>query len=291
MSDGQYTPAETVRYAGSKGASCISITDHDRISGLREAEITASEVGIEFIPGIEISTRGNRELHILGYYIDYTRQGLIDACDGFIRIREQRAPRIFAYLRQKGVPLDEKHVQSLAQSYVQSHVQSHAPQIAPGRPHFARAMVEAGYVGSVQEAFDKYLGTPEFDAVERVKPSAKDGIKMILDAGGVPVLAHPAQLKLADEELEKLIESLISDGLCGIECYYSTHSPKQIRQYLEYAKRYGLIVTCGSDFHGGSNKPGIDIGVRPGFVSETESEEILHQLRIRRQSRRKYCID
>jgi len=267
VSDGQYSPAGTVELAGSKGAKCVAITDHDRISGLREAEETANDLGIEFIPGVEISVQGNRELHILGYYIDYTSPTLIEECDNFIKLREQRGRRIFSYLQQKGVSLSEEQVHK------------HVPQGVAGRPHFARAMVEAGYVNSVQEAFDRYLGTQEFDRVERTKPSAKEGIRMILDAGGVPVMAHPNLLKLDDVELEELIESLLPDGLKGIECYYSTHTSEQTRQYLKYAKKYNLLVTCGSDFHGENNKPGVDIGTGTADISDAEAESILEGLR------------
>jgi len=269
VSDGQYSPKETVHLAVCKGARCIAITDHDRISGLREAEAAAKDAGIGFIPGIEISVQGNRELHILGYHIDYTHLGLIEACDNFILLREQRVTRIYEYLRQKGVPLDDKQVRR------------HAPQdIVAGRPHFARAMVEAGYVSSVQEAFDKFLGTPEFDSVERTKPSAKEGISMILDAGGVPVLAHPALLKLDDKNLEELIAALVSHGLMGIECHYSTNTLEQTEQYLGCAKRFDLLVTCGSDFHGEDIKPSIGIGSGTDTLSDVEAESILKRLKL-----------
>jgi hypothetical protein len=269
VSDGQYSPAETVLHAVSKGAKCIAITDHDRISGLEEAEDTAKNAGVEFIPGIEISVMGNRELHILGYYLDYTNPRLLEACDEYMRLREQRSGRIFEYLRQKGIPLGEEQVQK------------HVLNGIAGRPHFARAMVEASYVGSVQEAFDKYLGTPEFDKVERTKPTAREGINMILDAGGVPVLAHPALLKLDNWNLESLVERLTGDGLMGIECYYSTHTAEQTVQYLRHAERFGLLVTCGSDYHGENNKPGVDIGSGTDFLTEQETEGILKDLRSR----------
>jgi len=269
VSDGQYSPTETVRLAKDKGAVCISVTDHDRISGLKEARAAAMEAGVEFIPGIEISVLGNRELHILGYYIDYTNPKLIGECANFIRLREQRGSRIYEYLRQKDVIISE------------AQVQCHVPDGVAGRPHFARAMVEAGYVSSVQEAFDKYLSTPEFDKIERTKPTAKDGVRMILDAGGIPVLAHPAMLKLDDENLVSLITGLVSDGLGGIECYYSTHLPEQVEKYLAFANEFDLLITCGSDFHGENNKPGIDIGSGMEDLSGAEMEDILVNLRSR----------
>jgi len=274
VSDGQFSPAETVRLAKEKGANYISITDHDRISGLEEAECKAYEIGIGFIPGIEISVLGNRELHILGYYVDYSSPKLINECDNFLKLREQRGSRIYEFLSAKGVPLKEEQVQR------------HVQKGIAGRPHFARAMVEAGYVTSVQDAFDRYLGTPEFDKVERTKPSAIEGIRMIQDAGGIPVLAHPAMLKLNDDELEALVANLVADGLAGIECYYSTHTPEQTKQYLKLAEKYRLLITCGSDFHGENNKPGIHIGSGTECLSRKDTDDIINILRLVKEKRK-----
>ena len=267
-SDGQYSPAETVRLAAQKGMTCMAITDHDTIAGLSEARVAASEVGIEFIPGIDISVQGNRELHILGYYIDGTHTGLKEACDNFISLREQRVSRIFTYLSQKGVLLTEEQAQI------------HVSNGAVGRPHVARAMVDAGYVSSVQEAFDRYLGVPEFDSVERAKPTAREGLKLILDAGGIPVLAHPALLKLDDGSLIALISELTDGGLKGIECYYGKHKPAQAVQYLKYAEKFGLLATAGSDFHGDNNKPGVNIGDCGKNLTDVDYENMLNRLRL-----------
>ena len=266
-SDGQYSPAETVYLAARKGATCIAITDHDTVAGLSEAMLAANKADIECIPGIEISVQGNRELHILGYYIDGGHPGLKEACDNFIRLREQRVSRIFAYLSQKGVHLTEEQVRR------------HVLQGAVGRPHVARAMVDAGYVSSIQEAFDRYLGVPEFDSVERAKPTAREGLQLILAAGGIPVLAHPALLKLDGESLEALISGLTDDGLKGIECYYGKHTPEQAAQYLKYAEKFGLLATTGSDFHGENNKPGVDIGDGGQTLTAADCENILNRLR------------
>ena len=130
-----------------------------------------------------------------------------------------------------------------------------------GRPHFARALVELGYAGSIQDAFEKYLATPAFYAeAERPKPSPEKGIAVIRQAGGVAVLAHPHQLKLEGPELEALLQQLISLGLQGIEAHYSRHTAEQTRLYLQLAEKYGLLVTSGSDFHGPSVKPDIQLG-------------------------------
>ena len=265
-SDGQYSPAEVVRMATLKGAACIAITDHDTVDGLDEARRTAKEVGIVCIPGIEISVQGNRELHILGYFIDYVHHGLVEACDNFTRLREQRKGRIFEYLSQKGVLLTEEQLRRQVR------------HDAVGRPHFAQAMLEAGYVSSVQEAYDRYLGIPEFDSVERAKPAARDGLQMIIAAGGIPVLAHPALLKLDDESLNALIAGLADFGLKGLECYYSKHTPEQIEKYLRYAEKYGLLATAGSDFHGENNKPGVDIGDCGQILTDTEYRNIFDRI-------------
>lgn len=260
VSDGQYSPSDTVMLAAEAGARCVAITDHDRISGLKEGDETAAKLGIDFIPGIEISVQGNRELHILGYFVDYMHPSLVEACEEFVRLRESRSDRIFDYLRKKDVYLTDGQVRGI------------------GRPDFARAMVEAGYVSSVQEAFDKYLGTPEFDSVERSKPTARDGLRMILDAGGIPVLAHPALLRLDDEKLDALVGQLVSDGLRGVECYYSTHAEEQSANYLKLAKRYNLLVTCGSDYHGEKVKPHISICGGSLGMSDESCERILVSL-------------
>ena len=266
-SDGQYTPGDVVAMAAEKGISILAIADHDAVTGLAEGEARAAELGITFVPAIEISVEGNRELHILGYFIDYTDASLLQLCENFIRLRAQREGRIYDYLRSYGVELTEEQVKR------------HVTNETAGRPHFARAMVEAGYAATVQDAFDRYLGTPEFDAVERSKPPAREGIEAILKAGGVPVLAHPALLKLDDKQLDVLVSELKGYGLSGMECYYSTHTDEQTARYLELANKYGLLVTCGSDFHGEQAKPGVGLGDVSRGLKERDARDILAGLK------------
>jgi len=273
-SDGQYSPEEVVAMAAERGITALAITDHDTLSGLAEGEACAAKAGIAFITGIEISVDGNSELHILGYYIDCTNAALLELCENFIRLRVQRESRIFEYLRSKGTSLTDEQVRK------------HVTQNAAGRPHFARALVEAGYVATVQDAYNRYLGTPEFAAIERVKPPARDGIEAILKAGGVPVLAHPILLKLNDERLDALVRELKGYGLAGIECYYSTHTIEQVAHYLELARKYDLPATCGSDFHGESNKPGIDIGDGGQTLTAGDCDNVLNRLRTAVQQRK-----
>ena len=267
-SDGQYAPKEVIAMAADRGVSALAIADHDTVAGLAEGSGCAVDFGIAFIPAVEISVEGNRELHILGYYVDYTSASLLEVCAGFMRSRAQREGRIFEYLRSRGVDLSE------------DMVKRHVTQGTAGRPHFARAMVEAGYVASVQEAFDRYLGTPEFDAVERIKPSARDGISAIIEAGGVPALAHPALLKLGDDELDALVSELKEYGLAGVECYYSTHSAGMTKKYLAMADKFGLLATCGSDFHGELVKPDINIGDGSRELAEGGERGILTALKL-----------
>jgi len=247
-SDGQYSPAQIAGMAKNAGLTMIAITDHDTIAGIEEGLEAARASGIGFIGGIEISVQGNRELHILGYGIDPQNPALLSLCEGFAEDRRRRGPRILEYLRGYGIHLDLEQAQKYALGELL------------GRPHFARALVDAGHVKTTREAFDKYLGIPAFDRVERPKPLPAQGIKVINDAGGIAVLAHPVQLNLSDADLEKLLRELIQHGLGGIECYYSAHTPRQTELYLSLARTYGLAVTGGSDFHGEKIKPEVLLG-------------------------------
>lgn len=247
-SDGQYTPEQVVEMAAQKGICALAITDHDTADGLERGANAARSAGICFVPGIEISVKGNKELHILGYGVDTASPVLKQACMEFVRLRKLREDRIFSYLKGKGVSL------------TQEQVEKHAANGLVARPHFARAMVEAGYVPTTRAAFGQYLATDEFQQIERPKPSPGEGLRIILQSGGVPVLAHPALLKLSERSLEELVSGLVKEGLRGMECYYSTHTPEQTQFYLSLAQRYGLLVTGGSDYHGDRVKPEIELG-------------------------------
>jgi predicted metal-dependent phosphoesterase TrpH len=247
-SDGQYAPRALVRLAAKKGVSLMSITDHDTIGGIAEGAEAAREAGIDFIPGVEISVKGNKELHILGYCIDCEDKELLRMNAEFVRLRGLREDRIHEYLAQNGVAVSR------------SNVRRYAAGGMVGRPHFARALVEAGYVSDFRDAFVKYLSTPAFYAIERPKPTPAVGIGTIRAAGGVAVLAHPTVMRLTGPELDALLSELTADGLQGMECYYSSHTPDQTRLYLSLAKKHGLIVTGGSDFHGERVKRDVEIG-------------------------------
>ncbi|MBQ8724887.1 MAG: PHP domain-containing protein [Oscillospiraceae bacterium] len=244
-SDGQDTPEELVKIAVRAGISVMALTDHDTINGLMRAKNTANELGIGFISGIEISVQGGKELHILGYGVDPDSEILHQFYESNRSHRLKRRDRLIELFNNAGIPITLEKICEANNGK------------STGRPHFARTLVEMGYAKSVQDAFDRYLTTPEFYCIERPKPTAQEGIAMIKKAGGISVLAHPYTLKLEDKSFRELIQKLISYGLRGIECYYSKHTPEQIRYYRSIAHEYGLISTCGSDYHGSKVKPDI----------------------------------
>lgn len=248
-SDGQFSPAQTIQMAAQAEITVASITDHDTTSGIAEAQEAACQCGIELIPGIEISVQGGRELHILGYGISPKHPALQLFCRENAENRIRRRERMLEYLLQQGAEITLDDVRFCNDGRT------------TGRPHFARTLVAKGYADSVQDAFDRYLTTPEFyKYVERPKPSPEKGLRVIQEAGGVAVLAHPYQLQLESDAMAVLLEKLIAYGLQGIEAYYSRHTPAQTEAYLRLARRYHLFVTCGSDFHGPAIKPDITLG-------------------------------
>ncbi len=247
-SDGQDTPEELVKIAADAGVSFMALTDHDTIKGLSRAKNEAERLGIGFISGIEISVQGGNELHILGYGVDSESEILHQFYENNIQHRINRRDRLIELFNKSGIPITLEKIRQCNNGK------------SSGRSHFAKTLVEMGYAQSVQDAFSKYLTTPEFYCIERPKPTAREGIEMIKNAGGVPVLAHPYLLKLDGKPFRELLEKLISYGLRGIECYYSKHTPEQIEYYCSIADEYGLLRTCGSDYHGLGIKPDIILG-------------------------------
>jgi len=242
-SDGTYTPKELVEKAVGAKLSCISITDHDTVGAIPEAMDAANSSGIEVLPGIEISCEYElREVHILGYLIDYKSAALLKRLETLKENRIRRIYKITEKLNALGISLKAEDVFSVANG------------ATVGRLHVARAMVLKGFVKTVSEAFNKYIGDngPAFSLGFRFSP--EEAIKFIHDNAGVAVLAHPYIIK--DEEL---IFKFIGLGLRGLEVYYPEHSQGEINFYLGLAKEYNLLVTGGSDCHG-SAKPQVRIG-------------------------------
>lgn len=267
-SDGSASPLELVERAHSKGARAIAITDHDTVSALAQARAAADRVGVEFVAGIELSAEYSPgTMHILGYFIDDQSAALNEQLAVLKSAREKRNPEIARRLQSLGCEIGYEEVVQVAGNKV------------VGRPHFARLLVERGYVASIQEAFDKLLkkGAPAY--VEKARLSPADSIDLIHSAGGVAVLAHPYQLKLPSyEATSELIGELAALGLDGVEAIYSRHSPAERSTYSEIAARHKLLVTGGSDYHG-SYKP--DIEIVSGLGDLEVPYELLEALKVR----------
>ncbi|OQW62651.1 MAG: hypothetical protein A4S17_01285 [Proteobacteria bacterium HN_bin10] len=251
-SDGSLPPAEVVALAKQASVVALAITDHDILSGIAEAAEAGRAVGIEVIPGVEISSRyGDSELHMLGYYLDVSDRTLADRLAQLRAGRRDRNPRIIERLRALDMEITYEEVAALAGTE------------SVGRPHIARVLMQKGYVQSAKEAFDRYLAEGRPAHVARELPEPAEAIRWIREAGGVPVLAHPLWTKLNEQGLLTLCQTLKNEGLGGIEVHYSTHKKSQTSEYLNIAKRLDLLVTGGSDFHG-VTKPDIEVGVGRG---------------------------
>lgn len=228
-SDGQYSPTQLMEKAYEEGRTFVSITDHDSVSGIAEGCKIAKRLGMEFVPGIEISVKYNKEMHILGYGINIYSEAIQKACELFVRQRKERAVKIIFYLRKYGFDVTLQEVEEISGAQV----------IA--RPHFAQLLLKKGYVNNLREAFDKYLATEAFDKIERPKPSAREGIRIIHEAGGVAVLAHPRSLQISGHEFEMQLKMLIDLGLDGIETYYSKHSQQRDRRISQISLKVSII--------------------------------------------------
>jgi predicted metal-dependent phosphoesterase TrpH len=252
-SDGSMTPLELVRHASSKGLAAIAITDHDTVNGVAQAMEEGLKLGIEVIPGVEISVDFDPEMHLLGYFPNGHVYAILKTLEELREKREQRNPRIVNKLNELGLEITLSEVSKLA---LGGNV---------GRPHVARAMVNRGYVASIDEAFDKYLasGRPAYFKKDKLTPA--EGIVEIVRAGGVPVLAHPIYLGMTGECLDQLLAELVGVGLMGIEAYYTENTPERTAELLQLAMKHKLLVTGGSDFHGGF-KPDIEIGSGRGSL-------------------------
>ncbi len=239
-SDGIYSPTELLRRAKEVGLRVLALTDHDTTGGLEEAAKAAAALDIDFIPGIEINTDvSGGEVHVLGYFPDYKQPAFQSVLKVLRDARERRGQRMVELLNEHGIAVSWERVRELAQGAV-------------GRPHVAKALLEAGYVQTIGEAFDKYIGTGCFAYVPRYRLTPDDAVRMIASVNGLPVLAHPVELPGLDE-LRAWLPGLCAAGMVGLETYYGPYTPEQERALRALADEYHLIPTGGTDFHG----PGI----------------------------------
>jgi 3',5'-nucleoside bisphosphate phosphatase len=257
-SDGSLSPTKVLWLAHKAGVTALAITDHDIVTGIPEALAAGAELGIEIIPGVEISSRvGDSELHILGYCLHWQDPELNQRLAFLRESRHSRNPQIIERLRALGLDVTYEEVRALAGTD------------AVGRPHIARLLMDKKYVTSAKDAFDRYLADGRPAYVARELPNPADAIAWIRAAGGVAVLAHPTWAKVSGEGLTTLLTTLKTAGLGGIEVHYSTHTKRQTTEYLDLAKRLDLLVTGGSDFHG-VTKPDIEVGTGRGDLKVSE---------------------
>ena len=282
ISDGKYTPAEFVQKAAEAGLLVMALTDHDNVDGIPQALQAARRFpSLMVIPGVEISTEEpDMEVHVLGYFIDYKNPELLAALEKSRDSRVQRAKGMVERLAVLGMPVEWKRVQEIA------------GEGSIGRPHIAQAMLEKGYIATVREAFEKYiaLGGPAY--VERIKTTPAEAVRLILRAGGLPVLAHPltglpirpegetVTHGAAPREPEALIARLKESGLVGIEAHFK-YNPEQIRALCALANKYGLICTGGTDYHGLDENVETPMGGTNVPLSAAEKLIALAQLRAK----------
>ena len=234
FSDGTFAPEEIVALARKFGHAAIALTDHDSVEGCERMAAACETAQIEFITGAELTAEhADNELHILGYFIDPSNQRLLTELAKFQIVRQNRIRDMVARLNELNVPLKAEAVFALANCR------------SPGRPHVARALVQAGHCKSHDQAFERFLkkGRPAW--VPKAKMSALQAIELIHQAGGLAVMAHPG-LNRTDE----VIPDLVDAGMDGIECFHTKHSNSTARHYLDMADHFKLLVTGGSDCHG-----------------------------------------
>ncbi len=239
-SDGAETPAQVVYRAKTAGLKAIAITDHETASGIVPALEAGRGLSLEVLPGVEMSTEHKgSEVHLLGYLMDYRNPVFLSFLELLKQKRKERAEKIATKLRELGVQVTLDQILAVA------------GKGTVGRPHVARALIKSGLVQSVAQAFEQYLGTGRPAYVPRFKYSTGEAIRLIREAGGVTVLAHPVI-----DNSEGFIAEFVKDGLQGLEVYYPGHGPETITRFLETCRLYNLVSTGGSDFHGDQSRHG-----------------------------------
>jgi predicted metal-dependent phosphoesterase TrpH len=260
-SDGVYSPSELIDLVKQRDIDKIAITDHDSINGIEEASEYGRSLGIEVIPGVEISTDiEDYEVHLLGYFIDINNEELNKYLTFFREERFYRAKRIIQKLKNLGFNISIDDVVDKAQNS------------AIGRPHIANTMLELGLVSDYYEAFDKYLGDNKPASERKIHVSPQSALKIISDAGGLSFIAHPGYVK------ESILMTLIKAGLDGIEVVHPSHKEYKRRFYKGIVNQYCLLESGGSDFHGG--KKGDDNNLGKYFIDANKIEtmrKLLHK--------------
>ena len=266
-SDGTLSPTELVDYAIQKGLSAFALTDHDCVEGLDTILSYAKSLpnAPEIIPGIELSTDENgQEVHMVGLFIDHHNPEFNQYLQEFITSRTTRNKKMCHLLQEHGMNITYEELEA------------EFPGAVLTRAHYAKLLLKHGYVKSIKEAFERFLGDHCPCYVSREKITPVMAIDLIKKAGGLAILAHPILYHMSDARLDALVQKLKEAGLTGIEAIYSTYSPAEERQIRKLATKYNLLLSGGSDFHG-ENKPGLDLGT--GYGKLYVPEEVLTKLK------------
>ncbi len=259
-SDGSLTPKELIDLALRTGLEALAITDHDTFSGYEKALPLAQAAGLDLVHGIELNSRvsvnGARYAHILAYFVSHAPGSeFVSWLSETRRERAERNEKLAASLRANGVEITLADVEKKGRSLT-------------GRPHFARVLVEKGYAKSLEDAFQRYLGEEAPSYVHRESLTTAETVALVRAGGGIPVVAHPIRLAMDRAAERAFLEEAKAAGLLGLEVYHSEHSPALQQYYLGLAHELGLLPTGGSDYHGPSVKPDIELGTgRKGNVS------------------------
>ena len=263
-SDGSLSPSDLVLEAKKKGLKAFALTDHDTVDGIDEAMAASEGSGVTVIPGIELSTEyEGKDIHIVGLLIDKEQPAFRDKIQEFVDSRIQRNRKMCQKLTEAGCPLTYEELVA------------EFPGAVITRAHYAQILLKKGYTKSLREAFERYIGDRGPCFIPREKITPEDGVKLILSAKGIPVLAHPLLYGMGKERLQILVDRLKDAGLEAIEAVYCTYSPSEETQMREFAKKNGLLISGGSDFHGNA-KPGLEMGT--GYGKLYVSAEILDEL-------------
>lgn len=251
-SDGTVSPTELVELARDLGLSAVAVTDHDIVDGVEEALAAGERLGVEVVPGVELSLEWeDRTLHLLGYFFcELPTEELHEALAKLRHYRDVRNERILDRLAVLGYPVEPQVVAQIADGG------------AVGRPHIGEAMRRRGYVSSIEDAFERFLrkGAPAY--VDRRRLAVPEAIRLLRRSGGIGSLAHPGLIPVDVVELEHIARSVAAKGVAGLECYYGAYDEGTKRLCLDIAARTGLVPTGGSDFHG-AVKPNVVLGVGP----------------------------
>ncbi|MGL4344191.1 MAG: PHP domain-containing protein [Cellulosilyticaceae bacterium] len=270
-SDGTLTPRELAFYAKAKGLSAIALTDHDTTSGVMDCILAGKSVDLTVIPGIELTAHyANKEIHILGYYINPSSAPLLDKLQELVKERDRRNDLVLEKLQALGFDI------TMADLRAQGDDKSILT-----RAHFGRALLAKGYVASMDEAFAKYLSGGKPAYVPKQSMDYKTCIDLIHEAGGIAVIAHPLLYGFEPDQLDTFIKDLMSAGLDGLEAIYSRYSTAESMDLLNLCLKYSLVPTGGSDFHG-TNKPNLDIG--SGYGELRITYDILEGLYLKQKA-------